>query len=97
QVMEPVRKLMEIPPKALTEPARGKWTYDLGQNMVGIVRLKIAAPAGTRITIRHAEMLNPNGTVYTDNLRGAPSVDIYTCKGGGEEIWQPKFTFHGFR
>ncbi len=65
--------------------------------MVGVVRLKVTAPAGTRVMIRHAEMLNPDGTVYTDNLRGAPSVDFYTCKGGGEEVWQPKFTFHGFR
>ncbi len=97
QVMEPVRKLMELQSKSLTEPMPGKWTYDLGQNMVGVVRLKISAAAGTTMTLRHAEMLNPDGTVYTANLRGAPSVDIYTCKGGGEEIWQPKFTFHGFR
>ncbi len=97
QVMEPVRELMEITSKALAEPMPGKWTYDLGQNMVGVVRLKITAAAGTRITLRHAEMLNPAGTVYTANLRGAPSIDTYICKGGGEEIWQPKFTFHGFR
>lgn len=97
QVMEPVRQLSTIKPKTLTEPKPNKWTYDLGQNMVGIVRLKISAAAGTKITLRHAEMLNPDGTVYTDNLRGAPSIDTYTCKGTGEEIWQPTFTFHGFR
>lgn len=97
QVMEPVRKLMEIQPKTVTEPLPGKWTYDLGQNMVGVVRLKVSAPAGTRITLRHAEMLNPDGTIYTANLRSAASVDTYVCKGAGEEIWQPGFTFHGFR
>ncbi|MES2657626.1 MAG: family 78 glycoside hydrolase catalytic domain [Verrucomicrobiota bacterium] len=97
QVMEPVRQLSEIQTKALTIPKPGKWTYDLGQNMVGVVRLKITAAAGTKITLRHAEMLNPDGTIYTDNLRGAPSVDTYVCKGNGEEIWQPKFAFHGFR
>ena len=97
QVMEPVRELLEISPKSLAQPAPGKWTYDLGQNMVGVVRLKITAAAGTRLTLRHAEMLNPDGTVYTANLRGAPSIDTYICKGGGEELWQPKFTFHGFR
>jgi len=97
QAMEPVRKLMEIPAKTLTQPAPGKWTYDLGQNMVGVVRLKVSAAAGTRITLRHAEMLNTNGTVYTDNLRGAACVDSYICKGGGVETWTPKFTFHGFR
>jgi len=97
QVMEPVRQLAEIPTKTVTEPKPGHWTYDLGQNMVGVVRLQVAAAAGTRITLRHGEMLNPDGTIYTANLRGAPSIDTYVCKGGGTEIWQPKFTFHGFR
>ena len=98
QTMEPVRKIMEITPKTLTEPESGKWVYDLGQNMVGVIRLKVTQPAGTKITIRHAEMLNPGvGTLYTANLRGAPSIDSYICKGGGEETWTPKFTFHGFR
>ncbi|MBC8096970.1 MAG: family 78 glycoside hydrolase catalytic domain [Akkermansiaceae bacterium] len=97
QVMEPVRKILELKTKAVTERKPGCWTYDLGQNMVGVVRLKVSAPAGTRVTLRHAEMLNPDGTLYTRNLRGAPSVDHYICKGGGVETWQPVFTFHGFR
>ncbi|WP_052572861.1 family 78 glycoside hydrolase catalytic domain [Haloferula sp. BvORR071] len=97
QTMEPVRKFTEITPKAQTQPQAGKWTYDLGQNMVGVIRLKVTQPAGTKITIRHAEMLNPDGSIYTTNLRGAPSIDSYTCKGGGEETWTPRFTFHGFR
>jgi len=97
QVMEPVRKVVELKSKAVTEPKPGSWVYDLGQNMVGVVRLKVSAPAGTQVTLRHAEMLNPDGTLYTKNLRGAPSVDTYICKGTGSEIWQPLFTFHGFR
>jgi len=97
QVMEPVRQIVELKPKTLKEPSSGKWVYDLGQNMVGVVRLKVSAPAGTRITLRHAEMLNPDGTIYTRNLRGAPSIDHYTCTGDGVETWQPYFTFHGFR
>ena len=70
--MEPVREICELTPKKVTEPKPGRWVYDLGQNMVGVVRLKVSAPAGTKITLRHAEMLNPDGTIYTDNLRGAP-------------------------
>jgi alpha-L-rhamnosidase len=97
QVMEPVRELFELKAKKLSEPKSGRWVYDLGQNMVGVVRLKVSAPAGTRVTLRHAEMLNPDGTIYTDNLRGAPAIDEYICKGGGTEVWQPRFTFHGFR
>ncbi len=97
QVMQPVRQLAVLKTKKLTEPRPGKWTFDLGQNMVGVVRLKISGPAGTRITLRHGEMLDANGSLYTANLRGAPSVDTYICKGKGVEIWQPQFTFHGFR
>jgi alpha-L-rhamnosidase len=97
QVMEPVREIGELTPKKLTQAKPGRWVFDLGQNMVGVVRLKLSVPAGTKITLHHAEMLNPDGTLYTDNLRGAPSVDEYTCKGGGVEVWQPHFTFHGFR
>ncbi len=97
QVDEPVRQTGEIEPRSLSQPAPGRWIYDLGQNMVGFVRLKVSAPAGTCVTIRHGEMLNPDGTLYTANLRGALSTDRYVCKGGGEEVWQPHFTFHGFR
>jgi len=96
QAMEPVRQLAELPAKSVTEPKPGRWTFDLGQNMVGVVRLRVSAPAGTKVTLRHAEVLNPDGTLYTANLRRAPSVDSYICKGG-VEVWQPKFTFHGFR
>lgn len=97
QVSPPVREICELKPKSMAEPERGHWVYDLGQNMVGVARLKTKAPAGTEITLRHAEMLNPDGTIYTKNLRGAASVDHYICKGGGTETWQPRFTFHGFR
>jgi Bacterial alpha-L-rhamnosidase 6 hairpin glycosidase domain/Alpha-L-rhamnosidase N-terminal domain/Bacterial alpha-L-rhamnosidase concanavalin-like domain/Bacterial alpha-L-rhamnosidase C-terminal domain len=97
QVTQPIRELCELKPKKLTEPEPGHWIYDLGQNMVGVARIKISAPAGTEITIRQGEMLNPNGTLYTKNLRGAKATDHYTCKGTGLKTWQPCFTYHGFR
>ena len=97
QVMEPVREICEIKPKSVTEPKPGCWVFDLGQNMVGVVRLKVSAPSGTKVTLRHAEMLNADGTLYTRNLGGAASVDHYICKGQRTEVWQPRFTFHGFR
>jgi alpha-L-rhamnosidase len=97
QVMEPVRMTGELHPKTIRQPTPGCWIFDLGQNMVGVVRLKVSAPAGTALTLRHGEMLDPGGMLYTANLRGAPSIDTYICKGGGSEVWQPRFTFHGFR
>jgi alpha-L-rhamnosidase len=65
--------------------------------MVGVVCLKVNLPSGTELVLKHGEMLNPDGTVYTENLRSAKAVDRYIVRGGGEEIWQPRFTFHGFR
>ena len=77
--------------------ARPRWIFDLGQNMVGWVRLIVRGVKGTTITLRYAEVLNPDGTLYTTNLRTARGTDYYTLKGGEEEIWEPRFTFHGFR
>ena len=76
---------------------RRRHIFDLGQNMVGRVRFKGRAPAGTTIILRFAEVLNPDGSLYTTNLRAAHATDYYTFKGDGEEVWEPKFTFHGFR
>lgn len=93
----PVRKQEELHPVAQTEPAFGVHVFDLGQNMVGWARIKVCAPAGTTVTIRFAEMLNADGTLYTENLRSAECTDRYICRGGGEEVYEPHFTFHGFR
>jgi len=95
--MEPVRELSELKPRRLTEPQPGHWIFDLGQNMVGVARLCVSAPKGTNITLRYGEMLNPDGTLYTRNLRRARATDHYICKGTGTEVWRPRFTFHGFR
>ncbi|GAB3932449.1 alpha-L-rhamnosidase [Micromonospora vulcania] len=97
QVDPPVRVTQELPAKALTQPTPGTWIFDLGQNMVGKVRLRVNGAAGTTVRIRHAEVLNPNGTAYTANLRTARATDNYTLRGGGAEVYEPTFTFHGFR
>jgi alpha-L-rhamnosidase len=86
-----------LPAQSITEPKPGVYVFDLGQNFAGIARLKATGPAGTKITLRFAEVLNPDGTMYTTNLREARVVDTYVMRGQGQEIWQPRFTFHGFR
>ena len=93
----PVRRQEELPAQALAEPRFGVHVFDLGQNMVGWARIKVRAPAGRQVTIRYAEMLNTDGTLYTANLRNAKCTDRYICKGDGEETYEPHFTFHGFR
>jgi alpha-L-rhamnosidase len=97
QVDGPVRVERELTPKSVTRPAPGVFVFDLGQNMVGSVRLRVSGDAGDTVRLRHAEVLNPDGTVYTANLRSAAATDTYTLKGGGEEVYEPRFTSHGFR
>ena len=70
---------------------------DFGQNFTGRMRLAVRGSRGTHLKIRYAEMLDANGRLYTDNLRGARCTDYYTLKGGDVETWEPRFTFHGFR
>lgn len=97
QPNEPIRVTRELRAVGLTQPSPGVWIFDLGQNMVGWVRLKLRAPAGTTVHLRHGEMLNDDGTLYTANLRGAPQGDFYVCRGGTTETFEPHFTYHGFR
>ncbi|MFC1739238.1 family 78 glycoside hydrolase catalytic domain [Planctomycetota bacterium] len=93
----PVRKIQEMKPVRITEPKDGVYVFNMGQNFSGRVRLKVKGKAGTKITLRHAEMLHDNGNIMTENLRRARATDTYILKGGGQEIWEPIFTYHGFQ
>ncbi len=93
----PVRRVETLPARSRTEPEPGRHVFDFGQNLVGVVRLRLSAPRGTRVVLRHAEMLEADGRLYVANLRGSRSTDVYVCRGGGPEIFTPRFTFHGFR
>ncbi|MDI1251092.1 MAG: family 78 glycoside hydrolase catalytic domain, partial [Lacunisphaera sp.] len=93
----PVRRIETIKPVSRREVKPGVFVYDLGQNMVGWVRLKVDAAAGQEITLRHAEMLDADGQIYTTNLRAAAATARYIAKGGGTETWEPSQTFFGFR
>ncbi|MHB8520586.1 MAG: glycoside hydrolase family 78 protein [Limisphaerales bacterium] len=94
---EPIRVVEELTPIALTEPKPGVYVFDLGQNMVGWCRVRAQGKAGQPITIRHAEMLDNDGGLYTANLRGAPQIDRYIPGKTGEVVIEPHFTYHGFR
>ena len=97
QMSEPIRVREILKPVKLTELRRGVYIFDFGQNMVGWCRLTVRGPRGTRVTLRHAETLRPEGTLYVDNLRSARAADTYVLKGGGLETYEPRFVFHGFR
>ncbi len=93
----PVQAIEEIKPVKLFTTPKGETVLDLGQNMVGWVRLKVTGKKGDVVTLKFAEVLDKEGNFYTANLRAAKVTDTYILKGGGEEIYEPAFTFHGFR
>ena len=96
-VSVPVQKVEERAPDTIFRTPSGTLVADFGQNLVGWVRLKVAGKAGTTVTIRHAEVLDKEGEFYTANLRAAKATLTYTLRGGATEVYEPSFTFMGFR
>ncbi|MBW6501010.1 MAG: glycoside hydrolase family 78 protein [Bacteroidales bacterium] len=93
----PVRKIEEIKPVKIFRTPKGDLIADMGQNMVGWVRLRVNGPKGTEVKLQHAEVMDKYGEFYTENLRRAKCQLIYTLAGTGEEVYEPRFTFMGFR
>jgi alpha-L-rhamnosidase len=83
--------------KSIAQPKPDVWVFDFGQNFSGMEELRMAGPAGTKVRLRFAEVLNADGTIYTDNLRTALATDEFILSGRGVEEFTPQFTFHGFR
>ncbi|NOY60740.1 MAG: family 78 glycoside hydrolase catalytic domain [Calditrichaeota bacterium] len=92
-----IQVTQEIKPVKVTKNDSGKYIFDMGQNMVGMAQLKVSGKAGTTVTMRFAELLKKDGNIYTENLRSAKATDKYILKGDNEELFQPHFTYHGFR
>lgn len=97
QMIQPIRVVESLKPRSLTNPKEGVWVYDFGQNFSGWCRLKVSGPAGAEVTMKHAEWTHDDGTVNQENLRSARATDKYVLKGEGTEVWEPRFTYHGFR
>ncbi|MER6429651.1 family 78 glycoside hydrolase catalytic domain [Streptomyces sp900105245] len=88
----------EFRPVSVTQPKTGVWIFDLGQNFTGWNRVSVRGAAGTTVTVRHGEVLDPDGTLYTTNLRAAQATDRFTLAGTGDaETYEPRFTVHGYR
>jgi alpha-L-rhamnosidase len=103
QTFQPIHVERTVAAKSLTEPKPGVWVYDFGQNLSGIEILRVKGPAGTDVRLRFAEVLNADGTIYTENMRTAKVTDHFILRGeggpgaSGMEEFTPHFTFHGFR
>ncbi len=92
-----VKAIEELKPVGLLYTPNGETVFDMGQNMVGWVKLRVQGKEGEIVTLKFAEVLDKEGNFYTDNLRSAKATDQYILKGDGEEVFEPHFTFHGFR
>jgi alpha-L-rhamnosidase len=115
QNQPPIRITRIIKPVAITEPEKGVFIVDMGQNFAGCARIKVIGPAGTKVQLRYGELLHEDGTLndrttiachimegwYYQQREGHPKnarqIDTYILKGTEEEVYNPRFTFHGFR
>ncbi len=97
QQYPPIRVERTLSAVAMTQPKPGVYVYDFGQNQAGVERVRVSGPAGTTIRLRFAEILNADGTLYTENLRTAKATDYFTLSGKGVEEFTPQFTYHGYR
>jgi len=104
QKSEPIQVTQHVKAQSITKTERGTYVVDFGQNLAGRLVSKFRVPEGTEILIKHNEMLNPDGTVYMDNLYAGRFADgrdrqilRYIANGKGEEVYRPHFTYMGFR
>ncbi len=97
QDFQPIRVERAVEAVKRSEPKPGVYVFDFGQNLAGVEQVRIQGPAGTKIRLRFAEILNEDGTLYVENLRTAKATDTFTLAGKGVEEFTPQFTFHGFR
>lgn len=91
------RVVEKIPAVSVTPRPDGTHIYDFGKNFAGVVELTVSGKRGDKVTLRFGEMLHPDGSLMTENLRGARATDTYVLSGNGQEVWSPQFTYHGFQ
>lgn len=97
QLMPGIKVVERVPAVSAKSPKPGVYVFDFGQNFSGWARLAATGPKGTRILLRYAEDLLPNGNLDPTSNERAAATNLYVMKGGGLEVYEPRFTFHGFR
>jgi alpha-L-rhamnosidase len=102
QLMPPCRVTETLRPVSVKEVRPGVWVYDIGRNLAGWARLTVNGPAGTTVVMRYAEKLGPDGDIDQSNICTLVKTDVfqtdtYILKGNGVEVYEPRFTYHGFQ
>ncbi len=97
QMQPPIRAVSKYEPKYVAYAGKSAVVYDLGENIAGWASITVSGQAGQKVTMGFGEVLDADGLVMQENLRNAKAVDTYIMKGNGQETYQPRFTYHGFR
>ncbi len=97
QEFQSIRVERTVSAVSVKEVKPGVYIYDFGQNLAGVEKVRVQGPAGAVVRLRFGEVLNPDGTLYTENLRTAKATDHFILSGRGVEEFTPQFTFHGYR
>ncbi len=106
QMFPPQKVMQTLTAKTVTAQGAGVFLFDFGQNTAGFAKLSVSGPAGTKVTLRYAEKLGANGRIDQSNISGVGGfnfyqgpyqTDSYVLRGGGAEVWQPRFAIHGFQ
>ncbi|MBP2655645.1 MAG: alpha-L-rhamnosidase [Firmicutes bacterium] len=98
QYGEPVRVMEIVKPVEIITTPKGETVIDFGQVLCGRVRMTANGAAGTEIVLEHSEVLDEYGNFMMNIMgRSKEQKDHYVLKGAGDEVYEPRFTFHGFR
>lgn len=102
QMVQPIRVTEVIKPVKISQPKPGVYLYDFGQNMAGRAEMTVTGPSGTDVKIEYAELLNADGSLNADNIKGCCKsgefqTEHYLLKGKGLETWRSRFMYHGFQ
>lgn len=97
QILPAIKVIKNMKPIKITEIENGVYIYDFGQHFSGWTTLSVEGPEGTKVKMRYAGILYDDGRLDTRNQRVATQTDTYTLNGKGTEVWEPRFTLHGFR
>lgn len=97
QQLEPIKVVKAFKPAAINEIRPNVYVVDAGTNMAGWIQIRVRGQRGQKLTMKYAETVYDHGEVNQENLRTAWATNTYTLKGNGQEEWEPRFTYHGFR
>lgn len=106
QLMPSIKIIRRIKPVSIHKVDKATYLFDMGQNFAGVATIKLQGKAGTKVTLHYGEVLTRDGKLdlkhNTEHMRSLPGdlpfqTDVYYLKGGQQEVFTPRFTFHGFQ